>query len=41
MITMSETVDGLLDAAEIAMRSRGYHGVSFRELADDVGINKR
>ncbi len=35
---MSETVDGLLDAAEIAMRSRGYHGVSFRELADDVGI---
>jgi TetR/AcrR family transcriptional repressor of nem operon len=35
---MSETVDSLLDAAEIAMRSRGYHGVSFRELADDVGI---
>ena len=35
---MSETVDRLLDAAEIAMRSRGYHGVSFRELADDVGI---
>ena len=35
---MSETVDCLLDAAEIAMRSRGYHGVSFRELADDVGI---
>ena len=35
---MSETVDCLQDAAEIAMRSRGYHGVSFRELADDVGI---
>jgi len=35
---MSETVDSLQDAAEIAMRSRGYHGVSFRELADDVGI---
>ena len=35
---MTEMVDGLLDAAEIAIRSRGYHGVSFRELANDVGI---
>ncbi len=35
---MGTTETSLLDAAEIAMRSRGYHGVSFRELADDVGI---
>ncbi len=35
---MTETVDLLMDAAESAMRQRGYHAVSFRELADDVGI---
>ena len=38
MISKNETADRLLDAAEIAMRSRGYHAVSFRQLADDVGI---
>ncbi|MFT5510332.1 MAG: TetR/AcrR family transcriptional repressor of nem operon, partial [Hyphomicrobiaceae bacterium] len=35
---MSATVDKVLDAAEGAMRARGYHAVSFRELADDIGI---
>ncbi len=35
---MNEMAERLLDAAETAIRSRGYHGVSFRELADDVGI---
>jgi TetR/AcrR family transcriptional regulator, transcriptional repressor for nem operon len=35
---MTGTVDVLLDSAEKAIRSRGYHGVSFRELADDIGI---
>jgi TetR/AcrR family transcriptional regulator, transcriptional repressor for nem operon len=35
---MSEMTERLLDAAEVAIRSRGYHGVSFRELANDVGV---
>ena len=35
---MSETVEQLLDAAENAIRLRGYHAVSFRDLADDIGI---
>lgn len=35
---MSEMNDRLLDAAEAAVRLRGYHAVSFRELADDLGI---
>ena len=35
---MSETVDRLLDAAENAVRMRGYHAVSFRDLADELGI---
>ncbi|MGI9408724.1 MAG: TetR/AcrR family transcriptional regulator [Hyphomicrobiaceae bacterium] len=35
---MSETIEQLLDAAEGAIRLRGYHAVSFRELADDIGI---
>ncbi|MEM8813445.1 MAG: TetR/AcrR family transcriptional regulator [Pseudomonadota bacterium] len=33
-----DTRDRLLDAAERGMRSRGYHAVSFRELADELGI---
>lgn len=37
-MSMNETVDQLLNAAEAAIRSRGYHGVSFRDLAADVGI---
>jgi len=30
--------DQILDAAERRARAAGYHGFSFRELADDVGI---
>lgn len=35
---MSEMAERLMDAAESSMRSRGYHAVSFRELADELGI---
>ena len=35
---MSATFDKLLDVAENAMRLRGYHAVSFRDLADELGI---
>ena len=35
---MPETIDRLLDAAEDGVRLRGYHAVSFRDLADDLGI---
>ncbi len=35
---MPNTLDTLLDAAEDSMRLRGYHAVSFRELAADLGI---
>ncbi len=35
---MTETIDLLMDAAEIGIRQKGYNGVSFRELADDLGI---
>jgi TetR/AcrR family transcriptional repressor of nem operon len=35
---MTEMNDRLLDAAEAAVRLRGYHAVSFRELADELGI---
>lgn len=35
---MSETRDKLMDAAESGIRLRGYHAVSFRELADELGI---
>lgn len=32
------TQEKLLDAAESSIRERGYHAVSFRELASEVGI---
>ena len=32
------TVDSLLDAAETRIRAGGFHKVSFRDLADDLGI---
>ncbi len=35
---MSDTQQKLLDAAESRFRSDGYHGVSFRELADELEI---
>lgn len=35
---MTETIDRLLDAAENSIRRRGYHAVSFRDLADELGI---
>lgn len=35
---MNEMTARLLDAAETAVRARGYHAVSFRELADELGI---
>ena len=35
---MVETLDLLMDAAEAGIRQKGYNGVSFRELADELGI---
>ena len=35
---VKETVSNILDAAEQRMRRGGYHAVSFRDLASDVGI---
>lgn len=35
---MSQTVGLLLDAAETHIRRKGYNGVSFRDLADELGI---
>ncbi len=35
---MSETVENLLDRAEDMIRLKGFHAVSFRDLADDLGI---
>ncbi len=33
-----DTKEQILDHAERAMRLRGYHAVSFRDLADELGI---
>lgn len=38
MVRMSDRLETLLDAAENGIRLRGYHAVSFRELADELGI---
>lgn len=35
---MSATIDQLMDAAENGIRLHGYHAVSFRDLADELGI---
>lgn len=35
---MTATRDKVLDKAEAAIRMRGYHAVSFRDLADELGI---
>lgn len=35
---VSDTLENLLDAAERNMRLRGYHAVSFRDLADELGV---
>ena len=35
---MSDTITRLLDAAETGVRLRGYHAVSFRDLAEELGI---
>ena len=35
---MTDRLETLLDSAEMAIRGRGYHAVSFRDLADDLGI---
>lgn len=35
---MSATNEKLLDAAESGIRLNGYHAVSFRDLADELGI---
>lgn len=35
---MPSTRDDLMDAAERRMRAGGYHAVSFRDIADDLGI---
>lgn len=35
---MSDTRTHILDLAERAIRLRGYHAVSFRDLADELGI---
>lgn len=35
---MSDTRENLMDAAESRIRAGGYHSMSFRDLADDLGI---
>ncbi len=35
---MTSTTERLMDAAESRIRLTGYHAVSFRDLADDLGI---
>ena len=35
---MTDTRLDILDTAEQRMRDVGYHSVSFRDLADDLGI---
>ena len=35
---MGETVENLLDKAEDMIRHKGFHAVSFRDLADELGI---
>ncbi len=35
---MADTSNRLLDAAEQRIRTSGYHAVSFRDLAEDLGI---
>lgn len=35
---MSERLNAIMDAAELRIRSRGYNGFSFRDIAGDVGI---
>ena len=35
---MTDTVTQLLDAAEARIRGGGFHAMSFRDLADDLGI---
>ena len=35
---MTDTIELLMDAAETGLRKRGYNAVSFRELADELGI---
>lgn len=35
---MGQTIENLLDAAENGIRLRGYHAVSFRDLAEELGI---
>jgi len=35
---MSETVDKILDSAERDVRSKGFHAVSFRDIAAELGI---
>ena len=38
MTEPAKTYDRLLDLAESRIRHRGFHAVSFRELADELGI---
>ncbi len=35
---MNDTIKQLMDLAEDRMRLRGFHAVSFRDLADELGI---
>ena len=36
--TTGDTEDRILDLAEVMIRTRGYNGFSFREIASDVGV---
>jgi len=38
VIALTNTLENLLDEAEAEIRLRGYHAVSFRELANTLGI---
>jgi len=34
----TDTIERLMNAAEQRIRDKGYHAISFRDLADDLGI---
>ena len=38
MTNKTDTIQRLMDAGENRIRSAGYHAMSFRDLADDMGI---
>ena len=37
---MADTAEKILDIAERLIRDRGYHGFSFQDISDEIGIRK-